>query len=333
MKKVYFLLPIVTLMLLTIISCKKEDDGVVFVPIRDRGEEAIVAEEEIVAFLSSHFYNYEEFNAPPADFDFVIDIDTIAGENASKTPLIEQVSTKMVQDRVDEDVTYTLYYLNVLQGEGESIAFPDIGTISYEGRNISDKSLFDASVTPVRFDLTQVVDGFQDALTEFNAASIGPLDEDGDGNVEYENFGVGAVFIPSGLAYFLEAPTSIGAYSQIYFSFKLYQAEVGDQDEDGIISIMEDLNGNGLEEDDDTDEDGFPNYFDADDDGDGTLSSEEVVSTEYIVNVGEDEPVLASNEFETFREIDEDGVITITTVTLTDTDGDGTPDYLDTDNS
>ena len=71
----------------------------------------------------------------------------------------------------------------------------------------------------------------------------------------------------------------------------------------------------------------------ADDDGDGTLSSEEVVTTEYIVNVGEDEPVLASNEFETFREIDEDGVITITTVTLTDTDGDGTPDYLDTDNS
>lgn len=52
-----------------------------------------------------------------------------------------------------------------------------------------------------------------------------------------------------------------------------------------------------------------------------------------MVNLGDDDPILAANEVETKRETDPVTLITtITTITFTDTDADGTPDYLDPDN-
>ncbi|GAA4975306.1 hypothetical protein [Algibacter aquimarinus] len=76
-----------------------------------------------------------------------------------------------------------------------------------------------------------------------------------------------------------------------------------EDDNDGILAALEDINGNGNLEDDDTDGDGLPNYIDADDDGDNILT----------INENPDP--------------DEDDIIT----DAQDTDGDGTPDYLDAD--
>ena len=82
----------------TVFSCNKKDDGVTFVPARDRGEEAPVSVAIIEEYLQTHFYNYEEFANPPANFDYKIKFDTIAGDNANKIPLIDQVSSKTVPD-------------------------------------------------------------------------------------------------------------------------------------------------------------------------------------------------------------------------------------------
>tara|TARA_R110002124_G_scaffold287089_1_gene470390 strand:+ start:167291 stop:168325 length:1035 start_codon:yes stop_codon:yes gene_type:complete len=344
MKKIYFLIVIAVLSLFITTSCKK-DDGFDpdFIPARERSEEVVASTMEVEAFLETHFYNYEEFDNPPANFDYRIKFDTIAGDNANKIKLIDQVDFKMVQDRVDTDVTYKLYYLNVIQGEGESPNFPDIATISYEGwqfnnepdnENIIDEyELFDSSVVPVQFDLTQIVNGLQDVLIEFNGAT--GFTENPDGTIAFENFGVGAVFMQSGLGYYVSPPaaSSIGVYSQLVFSFHLYETEVGDQDQDTIPSTFEDVNGNGLEEDDDTDGDTIPNYLDTDDDGDFRLSVNEVEENEYVLNPGDPTPTYAPNEFVTNTEVDDTtGITTITTITFTDTDGDGTPDYLDPDN-
>ncbi len=302
MKKVYFILPIISVFLLLTFSCNNDDGGNdLTIELRDRGEEAISAAEDIEEFLETHFYNYEEFENPPAGFDFIIKFDTIDGDNALKIPLIEQVSSKTVKDRVEDDLTYTLYYLNVIQGEGDETTFPDVATVSYEGMFLDDRVLFDGSVTPITFDLTLLINGLQDALIEFNG-STGFITNP-DGTVSFEDYGVGAVFIPSGLGYFANPPPtgSIPSYSQLIFTFQLYLVEVGDQDGDGVISIIEDLNGNGIEEDDDTDEDFIPNYADIDDDGDGRLTRDEI-------------------------EIDANG-----NVTFPDVDGDGIPDYLDPD--
>lgn len=310
MKNFKFLLPIVALTLILISSCEGDDDiEDNFIPARDRAEENIDSTLEVERYLNTHFYNYEEFENPPAGFDFKIRFDTIADANADKTPLIEQVDFKMVQDRVNEDVSYKLYYLKVIEGQGEQPSFPDIVRINYEGTYVVDEDgirenkLFDSSVTPIQFDLTSIVNGLQDALIEFNAGT--GFINNNDGTVSYEGFGVGAVFMQSGLGYYVNPPpgsaVTIPVYSQLIFTFQLFETEVGDQDGDGVPSVLEDVNGNGLEEDDDTDSDNRSNFVDPDDDGDGRPTSDEI-------------------------EINEDG-----TITFPDTDADGIVDYLDSD--
>lgn len=76
-----------------------------------------------------------------------------------------------------------------------------------------------------------------------------------------------------------------------------------EDDNDGIAAELEDRNGNGNYEDDDTDGDGIPDYIDADDDGDNILTKNE-----------DPDP-------------NGDGILD----DALDTDGDGTPDYLDAD--
>jgi hypothetical protein len=299
MKKVIYLITICLTSIVLFNSCNNDDDGPETVPLRDRTEEAVAAQLEIEEYLETHFYNYEDFENPPAEFDFRIVFDTIAGDNSNKTPLIEQVNSKMVRDRLEEGLMYKLYFLKVIQGGGVSPNFPDIVNNTYEGR-LLDNTLFDSSTIPVRFDLTNVINGYQDIVKEFNGASN--IIQNPDGSLDFEDFGVGAMFIPSGLGYYGSGQGAIiDPYDQLIFTFQLYTVEAGDQDNDGVLSINEDLNENGFEEDDDTDEDGLPNYFDNDDDNDGILTRNEI-------------------------EIDDEG-----NVTFPDADGDGTPDYLDSD--
>ena len=290
-------------MLVFAISCKKDDPNDDIVPPRPRGPEAISAQAEIETFLQTHFYNYDEFEADPENFK--LRFDTIAGDNASKTPLIDQVSSKEVRDVVETDVVYKLYYLNVRQGGGEKPHFPDYTINTYDGR-LMNLDLFDSSVIPVRFNLVDtqtssgIIRGLQQAIIEFNGAAN--VISNPDGTLTFEDYGIGAVFIPSGLAYYQYPPANGGlnAYEQLIFSFELFESEVADHDNDGIPSYMEDLNGNGYLLDDDTDG-SAPNYLDEDDDNDGRLTKFEI-------------------------EIDGNG-----NITFPDVDGDGKPDYLDPD--
>ncbi len=303
MIKIKYAFAILIVMLTVTVSCKKDDPGVTIIPPRDRGEEAVRAQAEIEEFLETHFYNYEDFQADPENFK--LKFDTIAGDNASKTPLIDQVSSKQVEDVIDSSVEYKLYYLNVRQGGGEKPHFSDYTINTYDGR-LMNLDLFDSSVIPVRFNLVDsgttpgIIRGLQQAIIEFNGATETITNP--DGTLTFENYGIGAVFIPSGLGYFQYPPAGdLNPYDQVIFSFELFSSEVADHDSDGIVSYEEDLDGNGYLLDDDTDGDGLANYLDADDDGDGRLTKYEI-------------------------EVDGDG-----NITFPDVDGDGIPDYLDAD--
>ena len=285
------------------VSCKPDDHrSDPPTPPRDRGPEAVRAQAEIEAFLETHFYNYEDFENDPENFKIVFD--TIAGDNASKTPLMEQISFKLFNDLVDESVEYKLYYLVVRKGEGDRPNFSDYTTNTYEGRNLN-LNLFDSAVTPVRFNLVDfgttpgIIRGLQMALIEFKGAS--DVIANPDGTLSFENYGIGAVFVPAGLGYYQYPPPSGGIepYEQLIFSFELFSREIADHDGDGIPSYMEDLNGNKYLMDDDTDGDGIPNYLDNDDDGDRRLTRDEII-------------------------IHEDG-----TLEFPDKNGNGIPDYLD----
>lgn len=294
---------LITLLVVTA-SCKSDDDSPPPPPPpRDRGPEAARGQAEIEEFLATHFYNYEEFEIDPDNTK--IRFDTIAGDNASKTPLIDQVDSKKVMDVVDKSVEYTLYYLKVREGAGDKPHFSDYVTTTYEGKTM-ELELFDSAVRPVRMGLVDgktqndkgVIRGLQQAIIEFKGASN--VSSNPDGTLTFEDFGIGAVFIPSGLGYYqFPASSSFLPYDQLIFTFELFASEIADHDGDGIPSYMEDLNDNQYLWDDDTDQNGLPDYLDIDDDGDGRLTKDEII-------------------------VHEDG-----TLEFPDKNGNGIPDYLD----
>jgi FKBP-type peptidyl-prolyl cis-trans isomerase FkpA len=268
MKKIKYLFSfLITGIVLT--SCGNDDDNRIVV--RDRGE---VYTEDLVKlqdYLNTHFYNYEEFAANPAGADFEIAFDTIADVNASKTPLASQVVSKVLnRDGID----YTYYTLNVRQGGGVARpTFADSTLVSYEGR-LLDNTVFDSSTNSFWFDLPNVVDGFSAGIIELNEAAS--IISNGDGTLSYTDSGIGAVFMPSGLAYFNRIQSIIPQYSPLIFTYQLRKVKTTDHDNDGILSKFEDLDGDqdvrSPEDRDNTDNDrvnGGYNYLDADDDGDG----------------------------------------------------------------
>jgi len=285
--------------LLILASCSNDDDSVEVTPPRDRGEVELESQANLKAYLSTHFYNYEEFEAEDEGFDYKIVFDTISGDNSDKTPLLSQV----IEEKFTyQETEYTLYSLIARQGAGIQPTFADSTYVNYQG-SVVGGAKFDSSTTPVWFDLTQVVFGFANGLSNLKAGTMAT--ENADGSVTFGNdYGIGAVFIPSGLGYFNSSGSGFSSYSDLVFTFDLYRAVADtDDDNDGVPNWKEDINGNKFlnEVADDTDGDNIPDFLDTDDDGDGTLTRDEIV-------------------------INADG-----TVTYTDSNNDGTPDYLDPD--
>ena len=67
----------------------------------------------------------------------------------------------------------------------------------------------------------------------------------------------------------------IPAYSPIIFKFDLYQYFENDHDNDNVPSYLEDIDGDGELNNDDTDGNRVPDYLDPDDDGDGIPTKNE----------------------------------------------------------
>jgi len=283
------------------ISCDKDDDdGPEIIPPRDRAEQEADDQVALLEYLETHTFNYEEFENPSESFDYVIRFDTIHEINADKIPLID---SEFLKERTltRHDVEYKYYVLKIREGEREQPKFTDSTYVSYKGE-LLDRTRFDNSTNPVWFDLTRVVTGFAQALTEFKGSTGFVVNT--DNTVTWNpDFGIGAVIMPSGLGYFSNPPSgsNITAYSPLVFGFKLMGVNEADHDGDGVPSWMEDVNQDGIIENDDTDGNGVPNFFDRDDDGDFIPTREEII-------------------------INEDG-----SIEFPDKDGDGVPDYLDSD--
>lgn len=332
-RKICYILPITALI---IFACNNDDDqnSNTTVPDRDRAEVYAEDIEEIEEYLRTHFYNYEDFDfsnpTDPANDNFEIVFDTISGANSDKTPLIDQVEYKMVPDLIYPGLEYKLYYLKVRQGgveDQEFAHFPDRAFMSYKGSFLSNNVVFDSSDIPTDLRLTAlsssetgVISGFRDGVLEFK-----PSPENGivneDGTVSFRNFGIGAIFIPSGLGYFSSVVGSYpnSSYAPLIFRFSLLQVIETDHDRDNVPTYIEDLNGNLFAFDDDTDFDNSPNFSDTNDDGDITLTIHEDLEPDTDLTVDRDGDGDPTNDIG-------DG-----DPTNDDTDGDGIPNYLDPD--
>ena len=287
------------LLAVSLSSCGSDDNNTTeSVELRDFSEQSITDDALLVDYLSNHFYNYEDF--PRADdTEVTISIDTISGDNADKTPMIEQVQQLSVPitDENGAVTNHTLYYLVAQQGSEleKKPSIVDSTYVSYRGELLTG-TIFDQRNTPIWFDNIRVVSGFRYGLQNF---APGTFSQDTDGTISFRDYGQGILFMPSGLGYYSSPQGLIPAYAPIVFTVSVYTSNVADHDNDGVFSIDEDPDGDGNPLNDDTDDDGTPNLLDFDDDGDGIL---------------------------TFLELDadNDGIID-------DTDNDGIPDYLDSD--
>jgi hypothetical protein len=328
LKSSIYLLTVITLF----IACN-DDDDVIPLEARDRAEQQIADKDSILNYLSTHYYN-SGFLETGVNHKFteIIITELQFGEELpdGHTLLIEDVETHMAENL---EVDYEYYILRLNQGEGPSPRFTDFVRVRYEGSSIGSEEVFDSSIAP--FDqllqgngitTSGAIKAWQLVMPEFNSSSNFTTN---NGAVDFTDFGLGVMFVPSGLAYFSGTNTG-SSYDNIIFKFELLQVEELDHDNDGIPSYVEDLDMSLEVFDDDTDDNSFPDFIDIDDDGDEVLTINELMPNAYTVNseIGEEEPVLATNEYEISRN-ENAGIVTINTVTIVDSNNDGTPDYLD----
>lgn len=289
-KKLFFLLPVFLLFL----QCKKEDTTEP-IPIRDYSEQVIVDQDLLETYLKTHTYNYEDFNN---ESDVNIKLDTILDNNSSRVSLFEQASIKTIDvtNAEGQITSHNLYYIIAREGSNESPSVADSVYVAYNGI-LTDGSTFDNSKFPIWIDLANTIEGFREGVSELRT---GKFTENSNGTIAYTSFGVGLFFIPSGIGYFENINSGIPEYSPLIFTVKLMTHTDTDHDNDGILSIFEDIDGDNKPFGDDSDGDNLWNMYDVDDDGDGIL---------------------------TVNEIDKNNDSIID-----DTNNDGIPDYLDPDN-
>ena len=244
-------------------------------PQRDYLEQSLEDDQQLVKYLKSHYYNYQDFiNVEGQDKEILID--TIISENSNLRSLFDyavQTSIPLASSE-GEIIDHKLYHIVVKEGirveDKPSIA--DSVYLSYEGKLLNGNT-FEEKSNPVWFDTATVIRGFRYGLQHF---SPGNFIQREDGTINFNQFGRGLIFMPSGLGYFNSAQTNIPNYSPLIFEISMFTTNKADHDNDGVFSIDEDPNRDGNPYNDDTDEDGIINMYDEDDDGNGILTKDEL---------------------------------------------------------
>jgi FKBP-type peptidyl-prolyl cis-trans isomerase FkpA len=266
-------------------SCNKADSLTV-VPIRafDAQYEDDIA--IIEDYLTTHYIEIEE------NQDVSISkITNPTDQRSMMSYLNSETYPKLLVKEVEaNDITYKIYYFKLLEDNETGIAPSKADSVlaSYNGTYLSYKTetVDEVSTTTLlatQFEYTPfpnvflrldtAVRGWREILPLFRSGQ--KIDVPGE-PTSYADFGAGVLFIPSGLGYFNVPQAGIPSYSPLVFSFKLYDVKYTDQDQDGILSNDEDLNGDGDFTNDDTDGDGVQNLYDVDDDGDSYLTKNEI---------------------------------------------------------
>ncbi|MEO9570863.1 MAG: FKBP-type peptidyl-prolyl cis-trans isomerase [Polaribacter sp.] len=228
----------------------------------DHEAQALVDNDTLVQFLQNHYYDTS--------------VDSVKAIISGQEALIDNVeSMKITENEID----YTLYYFVKKQGtptidKGNPTVMDSV-YVKYNGQRIVETDSISGSFDSnngIWITLNGVIRGWAHGFTKFKGGD----NVTNNGPITYENGGRGILFIPSGLAYSNIGSGSILANECLMFNIDLYEfVKDTDHDNDGIASIYEDPDGNNDSRDDDTDEDGTPNFFDTDDDGDGVLTINE----------------------------------------------------------
>ncbi len=300
------ILILITGLLLLSSKCKKEKEEVEF-KIRDRKEQYAKEKDSILNFIKTHTYVLDAY------YNVHIEPVTDPGQRT----IYDDAILVQMQDTAVEDLTYDIYYLKIAEGQSDSITTADGVLLAYEIQDFElnmikrKTELFPQWTNVWTPHIGMGALGLRKVLPDFN---VGTYTANPDGTVLFSGYGIGVVFLPSGLANYQYAVaasdqnfTRLPAYSPVIVKFKTLAVNQ-DFDKDNVPNIIEDLNGNLDPTDDNTDKEledkykipNIPNYMDADDDGDSLPTKQEDTN-------GNGDP------------------------TDDDDDGDGIPNYLDPD--
>ncbi len=284
--RIYFILSLVSIALF---SCSKDDDKKI-APPRDYTVQYPADIDSIEVYLKTHSFTVVE-----VDGRTDVKIDTlIVGNAEGKVSIWDNteypLQFKMVKNdarfsnladgRVKDPVDYKMYYFIINEGGGASTTRFDSTYVSYRGWRLNNKQ-FDINNTPfwatfpkVSANEVSVISGFRQFTALLKGAESVAVGA--DGVVSYTNYGVGVVFLPSGLGYYNNYQQNIPAYSPIAFTVRLHGVQERDHDRDGILSKNE--NGAGVEDlyTVDTDGDNIPDFLDIDDDNDNVRTIVEI---------------------------------------------------------
>lgn len=288
--KFYFILSITTL---SLFSCSKNNDPAEVTPPRDFAVQYATDITDIEEYLKTYYITVVDNSGFVDDQDVTI---TKIPEGGTQKSIWDQTNYELKSREVSlHDITYKVYYLVLREGTGVAPCNVDGVLASYKGDYLAQSVVSDVtSLTVTTFEETKypqqmlslfsTIKGWSEIFPQFKTGTS--KSNDADGTVTHKDFGAGVMFIPSGLGYYSAGNASIPAYAPLVFSFKLYALQRLDQDNDGIPSYQEDINGDGymstlaagVINPDDTDGDGIPNFLDVDDDGDGFGTKSEITN-------------------------------------------------------
>lgn len=291
----YFILTISTL---SLFSCSKNDTAEVQ-PLRDYAVQFTADNLVIEEYLNSYSLSVTNNPGQNDDQDVVFTKIPKDGQEPSiMSYLNKSTYPKLLKKNIEfHKITYSMYYLVLRPGTGESPCNVDGVLTSYKGTYLQNRTVAEVTtLTATSFEEVTYPQQFLSLFSTITAwGEMFPLFKTGDtpisnadGTVIYNNFGAGVMFIPSGLGYYSTGSGSIPTYVPLIFTFKLYAIGRLDQDADGIPSYLEDINGDGYfgrfsagtVNPDDTDGDGIPNFLDVDDDGDGISTRKEITAAD-----------------------------------------------------
>ena len=306
--KFYFILIITSI---TIFSCSKNDDSATVEPPRDYADQYKTDIEDIEEYLKTNYITVTNAPGQTSDQDVVISKITDATTQPSIMSYLDAPTYPMLKTRIVElhNIKYTLYYLILREGIGQSPCNVDEVYSSYRGTYLQrtttttpptstiNATEFTNVIYPNEYlSLFTTVRGWKEIFPKFKT---GTYVSNPNGTISYNDFGAGVMFIPSGLGYYIGSG-SIPAYAPLVFSFKLYELQRSDDEgtgyrgtssyiatPDGVFSYQEDLDGDGYvwttselptgaTNPDDTDKDGIPDFLDVDDDADNYTTRLEI---------------------------------------------------------
>lgn len=289
-----------TLIATLLFSCDKSDNDTV--ELRDYQEQYITDLANIEEYMKTHYMTVVSNPGQPDDMDVVF---TKIPEGGSQVSVWNQtdypIQTREITVTQNEvDVNYKIYYLKLREGSGEKPCNVDDILAGYRGEYIyketttEDDGSSSTEVLGKQFEENKnpqtylslyggVIRGWSEIFPQFRT---GTYSENPDGTISYNDFGAGVMFVPSGLAYFGTARSSIPAYSPLIFTIKLHELQRADQDGDGIPSYLENVSSSdqgymyflpeGVSNPNDSDGDEIPDFLDFDDDNDGYLTRYEI---------------------------------------------------------